>query len=200
MNTDLEPRRKRVIELCENWADTVEYYWFERPETMDHNQKEFWHTMKNFVFGDGRVARIGGDSRIRYSYCQEYLLPSLLYAADWLRDGDALTLAEKQIDLIEKEAEDGDGFFYGSESLKIDRAAAPRGGKYQNIRVEEICLTTESQAKRRGFSEVIADCGFAVISNAGRDQTDAFKGEPLTLDQKAVRGIIVTGLMVRNTP
>lgn len=86
---------------------------FGRPETLDHNQEELWNTVKNLVFADGRLARIGGDSRIRYAYCQEYLLPSLLYAADRFGDLSALGLAAEQIGLAEREARDGDGLFYG---------------------------------------------------------------------------------------
>ncbi|MCJ7548753.1 MAG: hypothetical protein MUQ30_03625, partial [Anaerolineae bacterium] len=47
---------------------------------------DLWDVLRRFIFGNGRLARIGGDSRVRYACCQEYLLPSLLYAADVLGD------------------------------------------------------------------------------------------------------------------
>ena len=88
---------------------------FERPESLDHHQRELWSTLKRMLFSDGRLARIGGDSRVRYAYCQEYLLPSLLYAADRFSDPDALTLAEAQLALIELESRaNTDGSFYGT--------------------------------------------------------------------------------------
>ncbi len=85
-----------------------------RPETLDHHQSDLWSTVRRMIFWDGRLARIGGDSRVRYAYCQEYLLPSLLYAADRWQDPFALTLAERQIRLISREqAANQDGSFYG---------------------------------------------------------------------------------------
>lgn len=66
------------------------------------------------IFPNGRLARLEGDSRVRYSYCQEYLLPSLLYAADHLGEEHAEQLVEAKLQLIEQEAEySGDGSFYG---------------------------------------------------------------------------------------
>ncbi len=88
---------------------------FERPDSLDHHERELWSTLKKMIFSDGRLARIGGDSRVRYAYCQEYLLPSLLYAADRFHDPDALALAEAQLSLIEREADaNADGSFYGT--------------------------------------------------------------------------------------
>ena len=63
-----------------------------RPESLDHHQGDLWQVLRRFIFDDGRLARIGGDSRVRYAYCQEYLLPSLLYIADRWRDPHALDL------------------------------------------------------------------------------------------------------------
>jgi hypothetical protein len=84
------------------------------PQTLHHNQAALWDVLRRMVFGDGRLARLGGDSRVRYTYCQEYLLPALLYAADHLRDGHALQLAVRQVETMRREAAfNGDGSFYG---------------------------------------------------------------------------------------
>lgn len=91
-----------------------------RPETLDHHQADLWRLVRRLIFADGRLARIGGDSRVRYTYCQEYLLPSLLYAADRLGDAQALPLAEAQLDLIAQEAMfNGDGSFYGRRLAEL---------------------------------------------------------------------------------
>ncbi|MEZ4833410.1 MAG: hypothetical protein R2873_15740 [Caldilineaceae bacterium] len=96
-----------------------------RPRSLDHHQGDLWAVLRRFIFPDGRLARIGGDSRVRYSYCQEYLLPSLLYAADHLDDPHALDLARNQIDLIQQEIDaSDDGTFYGRR-LGWMRAANP---------------------------------------------------------------------------
>lgn len=85
-----------------------------RPETLDHHQAELWERLRCMLFSNGRLARIGGDARVRYSYCQEYLLPALLYAADHLGEKHAPELIAAQLQLILQEAKySGDGSFYG---------------------------------------------------------------------------------------
>ena len=91
-----------------------------RPESLDHHQHDLWNVLKRMVFADGRLARIGGDSRVRYAYCQEYLFPALLYAADRFRDEHALELAERQLALVRCEADaNGDGSFYGTRVASV---------------------------------------------------------------------------------
>jgi hypothetical protein len=85
---------------------------FQVPESLHHHQSDLWKVLRRMLFEDGRLARIGGDSRVRYAYCQEYLLPSLLYAADHLQDSHALSLGRGFLDLMVKEAEGGSGLFY----------------------------------------------------------------------------------------
>lgn len=85
------------------------------PESLYHHQADLWQVLRRFIFGNGRLARVGGDSRVRYSYCQEYLLPALLFAAHALGDSHALSLADGQLALIEEEmAASPDGTFYGN--------------------------------------------------------------------------------------
>jgi len=87
----------------------------ERPESLDHHEGDMWRVLRKMVFGDGRLARVGGDSRVRYAYGQEYLLPSLLYVADRFGDTHALDLARGQTEWTLHEAESNrDGSFYGS--------------------------------------------------------------------------------------
>jgi hypothetical protein len=84
------------------------------PETLMHHQADLWQNLRRMIFGNGRLARIGGDSRVRYAYCQEYLLPALLFAADALGDAHAVGLTARQLALIEQEMAAGDdGTFYG---------------------------------------------------------------------------------------
>ncbi|MFW6598522.1 hypothetical protein ACQBAU_08215 [Propionibacteriaceae bacterium Y2011] len=84
------------------------------PESLHWHQDELWRRIRPCIGPDGRLIRIGGDSRVRYAYCQEYLLPSLLYAERVLGDTEAADLAEAAIDLCGiEQAENGDGSFYG---------------------------------------------------------------------------------------
>ncbi|MGD7706974.1 hypothetical protein [Microlunatus sp. Y2014] len=84
------------------------------PESLHWHQRELWQRIRPCIGPDGRLIRIGGDSRVRYAYCQEYLLPSLLYAERVLGDAGAAELAEAGISLCGTEqAENADGSFYG---------------------------------------------------------------------------------------
>lgn len=92
------------------------------PESLHRHQSDLWSVIRRLTFEDGRLARIGGDSRVRYAYCQDYLLPALLYAADHHGDRHALELAERQLGLIEHEAQDnGDGSYYGRRLTHLAR-------------------------------------------------------------------------------
>lgn len=95
-----------------------------RPEYLDHHQRDLWQVIRPMIFDDGRLARIGGDSRLRYTYCQEYLLPALMYAADRLGDDHAMSLVKNQINLIETECQfSGDGSFYGRRLASLEKAS-----------------------------------------------------------------------------
>jgi hypothetical protein len=83
------------------------------PQTLHHHQKDLWQVLRRMIFSDGRLARLGGDTRIRYAYCQDFLMPALLYAAEHLADPHAMMLLEGQLQWIEHEAQaNGDGSFY----------------------------------------------------------------------------------------
>jgi len=85
-----------------------------RPEELDHHLRDLWQVLRKMIFSNGRLARIGGDTRIRYAYCQDYLLPALLFAADHLADAHAPALVKVLLRLMEEEqAYSGNGSFYG---------------------------------------------------------------------------------------
>lgn len=84
----------------------------ETPQTLFHHAKDLWDVVRRLIFADGRLLRIGGDTRIRYCYCQDYLLPTLVLAADYWGDPNAAHLLKGAVDLIRREQEDNtDGSF-----------------------------------------------------------------------------------------
>ncbi|MFA9479490.1 hypothetical protein ACERK3_14470 [Phycisphaerales bacterium AB-hyl4] len=94
------------------------------PESLHHRQRELWQVVRKLVFADGRLARIGGDSRVRYAYCQEFLVPTLLYAAECFDEPYAAALLDAQIQLIQREADDNDdGSFYGKRLAHLAQAS-----------------------------------------------------------------------------
>jgi hypothetical protein len=95
------------------------------PASLTHHAADLWQLVRRLVFADGRLARIGGDSRQRYCYCQDYLLPSLLLAADLFADPHAPALEAGNLQLIASEqADNGDGSFL-ARRLETIRQANP---------------------------------------------------------------------------
>ena len=72
------------------------------PEIYFH-AKELWQVIKKFTFADGRLLRIGGDTRARYCYCQDYAVPMWLLALDKFKDKDALQFESSWLPQVAKE-------------------------------------------------------------------------------------------------
>lgn len=109
-----------------------------QPESLGHHHADLWRNLRRMIFPDGRLARIGGDTRVRYAYCQEYLIPTLLYAVDCLQDPHALGLLDAQLTWIEREAEEGgEGLFYSARLPHI-RAANPH--YYSRLESDRACV------------------------------------------------------------
>lgn len=84
------------------------------PAFLHHHQTDLWQVLSQFLFPDGRLCRFGGDSRLRYTYCQDYVLPALLYAAHHLGDPGALETAKRFVDIAAAEQDaNEDGSFFG---------------------------------------------------------------------------------------
>lgn len=95
------------------------------PEGFMHNLRRVWEWCKRCTFPDGRLLRIGGDSRARYTYCQAFALQGWHLAWDLWRDEDAARFARGYLALVAREqAENPDGTFYGKR-LAAMRAESP---------------------------------------------------------------------------
>ena len=83
-------------------------------QTLYHNMEKSWQLVRSCIFDDGRLNRIGGDTRVRYCYRQDYLIPVLMLAEDCgLSDADEiLALEDKWLDIVAKEVQhNGDNSF-----------------------------------------------------------------------------------------
>lgn len=81
------------------------------PEYIYRHSIALWQLVKSLIFPDGRLCRIGGDTRVRYCYCQDYLLPVLGWAADYLGE-DVSGWMAGWCALLEQECRyNGDGSF-----------------------------------------------------------------------------------------
>jgi hypothetical protein len=108
-----------------------------RPTSLDHHQHDLWQALRPMIFDDGRLARIGGDSRIAYTYCHEYLVPVLLYAADHFGDAEPLALLRQTAAICETECRDNaDGSFLGKRLAKL---AAEQPYYYTRLESDRAC-------------------------------------------------------------
>ncbi|WP_269543159.1 hypothetical protein [Cerasicoccus fimbriatus] len=125
-----------------------------RPESLDLHIHDLWRVLRRFIFADGRLARIGGDTRVRYAYCQEYLLPALAFAADYLNDAHAEDLIERQLELIQTEAShNADGSFY-SKRLTSLRHESPL--YYTRLESDRACAIAQLITYREAISQPTA--------------------------------------------
>ncbi len=113
------------------------------PEVL-RNVSELWNVVKKFTFEDGRLLRIGGDTRARYCYCQDYCIPSWLMMLDQFGDSDIPAMETGWLDIVKTEMDcNADGSFlskrlsgfndnslYYYTRLEGDRASALSMGAY----------------------------------------------------------------------
>ena len=92
----------------------------EPPEALYHHAENLWKVVKACTFPDGRFARIGGDTRVRYCYCQDYGIPVWLLAWDRFGDADATQLEHGWLDIVNREqATNSTGWFMKSRLERL---------------------------------------------------------------------------------
>lgn len=67
-----------------------------------HHAYEQWRLIRTCTFEDGRLLRIGGDSRARYCYCQDYALPMWALVEDKYGE-DCSALEKGWLSILENE-------------------------------------------------------------------------------------------------
>jgi hypothetical protein len=118
------------------------------PEALYHHVRELWDTVKPMLFPDGRLIRLGGDTRVRYCYCQDYLLPALLLAADGFGDGDCPALEAGWLGQVQVEmAANGDGSYLSARCAELKRVSPLYYTRLESDRA--VCLSYGAYWRRR---------------------------------------------------
>lgn len=105
---------------------------FEPPPELYRHADDLWRLVKACTFRDGRLLRIGGDTRARYCYCQNYLLPVLLFVQDLFGEAESASKEARWLSIVEKErTRNADGSFFGERLANIRR-----GSYYYYTRLE----------------------------------------------------------------
>ena len=189
--------------ICLSNLAMLHFYCKERgyaaPPELYLHVRELWSRVKHFLFPDGRLLRLGGDTRARYTYCQDYAIPMWLFAADFLGDADAAELEKGWIDLVRTEAAyNGDGGFYTRRLAQLRDVSY-----YYFTRLESDAILTLSYGAywRRKFA--IADFSETFASNPPDAWQDEYHGATFLRDGSTVRSFVwhggqgPTGLCVR---
>lgn len=84
------------------------------PEALYHHACDLWKLIRSLTFEDGRLWRIGGDTRARYCYCQDYALPMWAFVED-MYDEDCEEFERGWLSTLRTEVDyNGDGSFLSS--------------------------------------------------------------------------------------
>lgn len=91
------------------------------PEALYLHLEDVWKLSKSCMFPDGRLFRIGGDTRVRYCYCQDYALAGWLLARDRLGDVEAQAFEDGWLRHVAREQEtNADGSFMGHRLRRLE--------------------------------------------------------------------------------
>lgn len=94
------------------------------PEPLYRHTERLWDVLALMTFPNGRLARIGGDTRVRYTYCQDYALVVWQLMQDLRRDAYCRELEKGWLPLMQKEiAYSGDGSFFGRRLSVLGEAS-----------------------------------------------------------------------------
>lgn len=122
----------------------------EAPPELYHHFADLWRLVRTFIFDDGRLYRIGGDTRVRYCYCQDYLTPVLALVRDVL--GEDMSGEESGwLSMLETETGyNGDGSFLGKRcELFRERSQL----YYTRLESDRACTLSMVMQWRRMFPE-----------------------------------------------
>lgn len=94
------------------------------PEELYHHALDLWKLVKQFTYPDGRLLRIGGDTRVRYCYCQDYAISVWLLMADHFADPDALRFEQSWLESVQKEQDlNAEGSFLGGRLSRLKKVS-----------------------------------------------------------------------------
>lgn len=179
--------------ICLSNLAMLHFYCRERnyaaPPELYLHVRELWNRVKHFLFPDGRLLRIGGDTRARYTYCQDYAIPMWLFAADFLGDADAAEFEKGWLEIVRTEAAyNRDGGFYTRRLAQLRDVSY-----YYFTRLESDAILTLSYGAywRRKFP--IADHAAASVPNPPDVWQDEYHGATFLRDGDAVRSFVWHG-------
>jgi hypothetical protein len=105
-----------------------------------HHLYDQWRLIRSTTFDDGRLVRVGGDTRVRYSYCQDYALPAWSVIEDVFGE-DCSGLENGWLEKLERECKvNGDGSFVSNRCAYFDDLSTVYYTRLETDRANSISL------------------------------------------------------------
>jgi hypothetical protein len=143
------------------------------PESLYHHVDDVWPLFKACTFPDGRLLRLGGDTRVRYCYCQDYAIPIWLMMRDRLGDTAVEAYEKGWLELVAREqADNPDGAFLGR---RLEAMARVSPLYYTRLEGDRAASLSMGACWRRRFAE-FADRPPAASPPALSEWHDEFHG------------------------
>lgn len=125
------------------------------PPALYLHAEELWQRVKAFTFPDGRLLRIGGDTRVRYCYCQDYAIPAWLLALDAFGDRDVIDFEKGWLDSVATEQQaNGDGSFLGQRLAELESVSPLYYHRLEGDRVATLSMGAYWRRIYEEFSRV----------------------------------------------
>ncbi len=157
------------------------------PEGLTHHARELWQLVKTCTFPDGRLWRIGGDTRVRYCYCQDYAIPTWLLARDVFGDAEAQAFETGWLSLLELEAAaNPDGAFLSARLRPLEAVSPTYYARLEGDRAVALSMGAAWNrllAEERGAACVDPDALRAPVALLS-DWSDTYHGSMLVRGPK----------------
>lgn len=126
----------------------------EAPAALYHHVPELWKMIKLCTFSDGRLWRIGGDTRVRYAYCQDYAIPMWLLMRDKYGE-DCDTMEASWLKSAAKEqATNPDGSFMKGRLRELEEVSPLYYHRLEGDKAVTMSMGTYWRRKYNNFEEI----------------------------------------------
>lgn len=142
------------------------------PDALYHHVPELWRLIKLCTFSDGRLWRIGGDTRLRYCYCQDYAIPMWLLMKDKYGE-DIAEMEEGWLKQVAREQDgNADGSFLGTRLAEFNDKSPLYYHRLEGDRAVTVSMAAYWRSKYNNF----ASAPKPVVSPACGGWYDSFHG------------------------
>jgi hypothetical protein len=148
----------------------------EAPLSLYHHAEDLWKIVKKMIFPDGRLLRIGGDTRVPYCYCQDYAIPMWLFVAEMYRDAEAVVFEKAWLDQVMREMQhNGDGTYLSDRCRELEPLSPLYYARLESDRAAT--LSMGAYWRRAFVDEIPSEVDTGGPSAVASSTTDAWQDE-----------------------